>query len=334
MKFIDSAVITARGGNGGNGCIAFRREKFVPKGGPSGGDGGDGGNMIAVADRNLHTLYDYRYHSYYKAKRGQHGEGDKKTGKSGADIVIRVPVGTVIRNNDTGGVVADLVHDGQQVVLATGGKGGRGNARFATATNRTPRYAEDGQEGEEKNILLELKLIADVGLVGLPNAGKSTLLSRISRAHPKIADYPFTTLTPSLGIVKAGTHESFVVADIPGLVEGAHEGKGLGLQFLQHIERTRVLAVLLDATSPDLKKDYQTLSEELKRYGHGLVQKPRLIVFSKIDLLSELPAIDPIFEALPVCAVSSVRGDNLDQLISLLSLMLKRDSDDANSRVK
>ncbi len=328
MQFIDSAVITINGGNGGNGCVAFRREKFVPKGGPSGGDGGQGGHIMATADAHLHTLYDFRYRSRYAAKRGQHGQGDKKTGKSGADVVLRVPVGTVIKDNHSGKVIADLVENQQSAVLARGGRGGRGNARFATPTNRTPRYAEEGKKGEHREVLLQLKLLADVGLVGLPNAGKSTLLSRISRAHPKIADYPFTTLTPSLGIVKSGSHQSFVVADIPGLVQGAHEGKGLGLQFLQHLERTRVLAFLLDATAPNPKADYQTLLKELQRYGQGLTRKPKIIVFTKTDLLKQLPAFDKFFTSIPVCAISSVRGDNLGQLISMLSSLLKIESKD------
>ena len=311
--FIDYAKIWVKAGDGGSGCVAFRREKYIPKGGPSGGDGGHGGDVIVVADRSIHTLLDFKYKTRYVAQRGQHGQGDNKTGKSGANAVIRLPVGTVVRDADTGEVLADLTEHGQSAVIALGGRGGRGNARFATPTNRAPRTWETGGEGEERNIELELKLLADVGLVGLPNAGKSTLLSRISAAKPKIADYPFTTLAPNLGIVRVGEYKSFVAADIPGLIEGAHQGKGLGIQFLRHIERTRVLALLIDATSEHPEEDFHVLLQELKKYSPELERKPRIVVFTKADLVDG-EFVPPTNESLGGCEtilISSVRGDNL-----------------------
>ena len=249
--FIDFARIKLQAGQGGSGCVSFRREKFVPKGGPNGGDGGRGGSIILQTDPNLHTLVDFKYRAQYKAKRGQHGQGSDKHGKNAAQTIIKVPLGTVVRNLDTDEILCDMVNVDQKFEVAKGGRGGKGNARYVTATNRSPRDWEVGLPGEEINISLELKLIADIGLVGFPNAGKSTLLSRISAAHPKIADYPFTTLTPNLGIVKYHDFNSFVVADIPGLIEGSHEGKGLGHQFLRHIERTRALAFIIDCTEEE-----------------------------------------------------------------------------------
>ena len=305
--------------------MAFRREKFVPKGGPSGGDGGKGGHIIAVADKSIQTLLDFRYKRHYKAKRGRHGEGDNKIGKSADNLFIRLPIGTVIKDIDSGEILADLVKDKQQVIIAKGGRGGRGNARFVSPTNRAPQEWEPGQEGEEKNIQLELKLLADVGFVGLPNAGKSTLLSRITAARPKIADYPFTTLVPQLGIVQAGQFETFVAADIPGLIQGAHLGKGLGIQFLKHIERTRVLAVLLDATSEDMEQDYAVLLNELASFDKLLLEKPKLVIFTKADLLQdEFPDkpsfIDPNDEYI---LISSVRGDNIDIMKKKLFDLIK-----------
>ncbi len=327
--FIDSASIYVKAGDGGSGCVAFRREKFVPKGGPSGGDGGNGGDIVVVADRHIRTLLDFRYVKRYIAPRGQHGLGDNKTGKSGEDVVIRLPIGTVVADEKTGDVLVDLTHEGQRAVIARGGRGGHGNAFYATPTNRAPREWEVGGKGEEKNISLELKLLAEVGLVGLPNAGKSTLLSRISAARPKIADYPFTTLSPSLGIVKVGDGRSFAAADIPGLIEGAHDGKGLGIRFLKHIERTSILAILLDANSPDLKADYRVLLTELESYGHDLMRKPRLIVYTKLDLISA--GFDPlppeVIGDTPSIQISAVRGDNLDLLISMLWKMLEKTSE-------
>lgn len=287
MPFVDTAIIRVKAGDGGRGCVSFRREKYVPKGGPDGGDGGNGGDVILVADPHLSTLLDYRYRHVYIAENGRPGEGNNRTGRSGAPLELRVPCGTLVRDAITGENLGDLTEPGQRLVVARGGRGGRGNAAFATPTNRAPRFAEPGQPGEERLLQLELKLLADVGLVGFPNAGKSTLLATISAARPKIADYPFTTLSPVLGMVRLGPEQSFVVADIPGLIEGAHSGRGLGLQFLRHIERTRVLVFLLESTSPDPAADYATLLQELRSYNPELLAKQRIICLSKADLLSE-----------------------------------------------
>lgn len=328
MTFIDFAEIKVTAGNGGSGCVAFRREKYVPKGGPSGGDGGRGGDVLAVADPHIQTLLDFKYKSRYQAKRGQHGQGDKKTGKSGESITINLPVGTVIKDIETGNVLGDLARPGETILLAKGGRGGQGNARYVTPTNRAPREWQVGEEGESRIVILELKLIADVGLVGLPNAGKSTLLSRISAAKPKIADYPFTTLVPNLGIVPVGDFGSFVVADIPGLIQGAHEGKGLGIQFLRHVERTRVLVLVLDASSQDLKSDYKTLIDELKSYGQGLIRKPRMIMYNKSDLVSSSfqPLVESEIAGEEYILVSAVTGDNLPQMIQKMWHLLQSES--------
>jgi len=287
MQFIDEARIFVKAGNGGNGCISFRREKFVPKGGPDGGNGGRGGSVIIRADRHLNTLLDFRYKRHYRAERGEHGRGKNQEGKSGKDEILKVPCGTLVKNAATGEIIADLVRHGDEVKVAQGGKGGRGNAEFATSTNQAPRIAEPGTTGEEKEIILELKLLADVGLVGLPNSGKSTLISVISAARPKIADYPFTTLVPNLGIVYYAEGKTFTVADIPGLIEGAHAGKGLGIQFLRHIERTKVLIFLVDSSSKTVKKDYATLVRELKAFDPLLLKKPQMVALTKQDLLDE-----------------------------------------------
>ncbi|MGE5364432.1 MAG: GTPase ObgE [Bacteroidota bacterium] len=283
--FIDYAEIDVRAGDGGGGLVAFRREKYVPKGGPAGGDGGDGGNVILKAHHNLHTLLDFRYKSKYQAENGEKGGTSLKDGRNGKDVVILVPVGTVIKDAETEDVLFDLNENDKTVVLARGGKGGRGNSKFATPTNQTPRYAEPGLPGEVKSVILELKLIADVGLVGFPNAGKSTFISVVSAARPKIADYPFTTLEPNLGIVQYKDYKSFVVADIPGIIEGAHEGKGLGLKFLRHIERTGILLFLIDILSEDYQKDYDTLLNELASYSDVLMNKKKIVAISKADLL-------------------------------------------------
>lgn len=285
MKFIDLARIRVHAGDGGVGCVSFRREKFVPKGGPDGGTGGRGGSVIIRANRHLTTLLDFHYRKTYAAPRGEHGLGSNKSGKSGHDIILEVPVGTVIRDSGTGEAIADIVRHGDEVFAARGGRGGRGNAEFATSTNQAPREYEHGGEGEKRELELELKLLADVGLVGFPNAGKSTLISVVSAARPKIADYPFTTLVPNLGIVGVGMGKSFVVADIPGLIEGAHTGRGLGIQFLRHIERTKVLVILLDVTREDLKADYEVLINELGSFSKALLKKPLLIALTKIDTL-------------------------------------------------
>jgi GTP-binding protein len=285
MKFLDLAKVTIRSGAGGNGCISFRREKFVEQGGPDGGDGGRGGDVIAVAVEGLNTLIDFRYQQHYFAKNGQAGQGRQRTGADGDDVILRVPVGTEIIDEDEETVIADLTEVGQRVVLAKGGNGGWGNLRFTSATNRAPRRANPGQEAVERVIWLRLKLIADAGLLGLPNAGKSTFLAATSNARPKIADYPFTTLVPGLGVVGIDGAE-FVVADIPGLIEGASEGRGLGDQFLAHVERCAVLLHLVDGTSPTPVKDYRTIIRELERYGFGLADKPRITVLNKVDALT------------------------------------------------
>ena len=284
--FIDQAKLTVRSGDGGNGCRSFRREKFVPRGGPDGGDGGDGGDVVFLADVGLNTLVNYRFHRHIRAEHGRPGMGKKCKGRRGAGAMVRVPRGTVVRDADTCEILADLTVRNERMVLLKGGRGGRGNARFATPTNRAPETAFPGEAGQEKRLELELKLIADVGLVGHPNAGKSTLLSRISAAHPKIADYPFTTLQPHLGIVSYNDFDSFVVADIPGLIEGAHQGRGLGHRFLRHIERTRILLFLLDSTSPDPERDLEILRNELHHFSPRLLRKPSLTAVTKIDILA------------------------------------------------
>ena len=285
--FIDYVEIEVTAGNGGPGCVAFRTEKYIPKGGPEGGDGGRGGDVVAVADKHLRTLLDYRYRRKYKATKGQGGGGSLKTGKSGDETVLKLPVGTLIRDLDTGQLVADLDQEGARAVIARGGKGGHGNAYYKSPTNQTPRTAQDGQPGESRRISLELKLLADVGLVGLPNAGKSTILSSFSAARPKIADYPFTTLQPHLGIVKLREFKSCVMADIPGLIEGASQGKGLGHQFLRHIQRTRLLVYVVDVNEEDIPGTITTLESELKSFDETLLRRPSMVVITKIDTVDE-----------------------------------------------
>src|SRR5918994_1010258 len=287
MKFIDEVKIRVIAGDGGRGCVSFRREKFVPRGGPNGGDGGGGGDVIAVADAQLTTLLDLRYQKLYKAGRGEHGMGKDCHGRRGADRVIHVPVGTIVRDARREELIGDLNVAGQQVVLAAGGRGGKGNAHFVSSTNRSPRYAQPGLPGEEKELAIELRLLADVGIIGLPNAGKSTLISAISALRPKIADYPFTTLVPNLGVVGYDDGRSFVVADIPGLIEGAHEGQGLGDKFLRHVTRTSLLIHLLDASKldeHDLLSDWRTINRELELFDPELGKKPQIVVANKIDL--------------------------------------------------
>jgi GTPase len=285
--FIDYAEIEVKAGKGGDGAVTFRREKYVPKGGPSGGNGGKGGDVIIEAHYNLNTLLDFRYRKIYQAGNGDPGANSLKDGKHGEVAIIKVPVGTIVKDKATEEIIFDLDEDGKSVVIARGGKGGKGNSNFATPTNQAPRFAEKGKAGEEKKIVLELKLIADVGLVGFPNAGKSTLISVISAAKPKIADYPFTTLEPNLGIVRYKDYQSFTVADIPGIIEGAHEGKGLGHQFLRHIERTRILLFLVDITSDNYQRDYNILLNELMSYSKTLAKKKKIVSLSKSDLVSE-----------------------------------------------
>lgn len=336
MQFIDEARIHVEAGDGGNGAVSFRREKYVPRGGPDGGDGGKGGDVVLVVDDNLSTLQDYRYRTRYEAERGGHGSGNNKTGADGGGVELGVPPGTLVRDADTGEVVADLTEDGQRVVVARGGRGGRGNAAFAHATRQAPRKAESGRSGEERDIVLELKLLADVGLVGSPNAGKSTLLSRISAARPKIADYPFTTLTPNLGVVAPSDGRSFVVADIPGLIEGASEGKGLGSRFLRHIERTRVLCLLVEVLHPDPEAEYRGLLAELEAWSPALLALPRVAVWSKVDVGD--PPEDVAFEdAVETVAISSVTGEGIDRLVEVLWRTIgearRRDADDRKESV-
>jgi GTP-binding protein len=285
--FIDYVEIEVAGGNGGHGCISFLREKFVPKGGPNGGDGGRGGSIMAIADTNLKTLLDYRYQRNYRAENGHSGEGSMKTGRSGGDTILRLPVGTIITDRDTNQPLADMDVEGKEVALAAGGKGGRGNTHFKSPTRQAPRFAQDGRPGEHRRLALELKLLADVGLVGLPNAGKSTILAAFSAARPKIANYPFTTLVPNLGIVKLREFKSCVMADIPGLIEGASQGKGLGHRFLRHIQRTSLLAYVIDVNEPDIGRAYRELQGELKAFEASLLERPSVVVVTKIDTISD-----------------------------------------------
>jgi GTP-binding protein len=318
--FLDYVEIEVYGGTGGSGAEAWRRETGVARGGPAGGDGGHGGDVVVVATGDATTLLDYRYRQHHRAERGMHGEGSNKTGRSGVDLELAVPRGTLIRDTATGEVLGELVEVGDRVVVARGGRGGRGNAAFATATNRAPRRWEPGEEGEERRIAFELKLIADVGLVGMPNAGKSTFLAAVSQARPKIADYPFTTLTPNLGVVPRSDRRSLVIADIPGIIEGAHEGRGLGLQFLRHVERTRTLAVLVPVDSDDPQRDYTQLRHELELHSPELAAKPHCVVLTKLDLLGpdqEPPAIDAP-EAWGSFAISSVSRRGLNPLLDAL----------------
>ena len=308
VLFIDRAKILVKAGDGGNGIVSFRREAFVPRGGPDGGNGGNGGSVVFIADPHLHTLLDFHYRTQYRAERGAHGEGAKRTGRSAEDLIVRVPLGT--RVNEGGQLLVDMVEPEQRFVVAQGGRGGRGNAEYATSTNRAPRKATSGKPGEERELQLELKLMADVGLVGLPNAGKSTLLSVLTSARPKIAPYPFTTLHPNLGVVRPSEFTSFVLADIPGLIEGASDGKGLGFDFLRHIERTRVLVYLLDAMAKNPKEDLKILKNELKKWNPDLVKRPALVVLSKSDLLNSAPPKGPW-----KMQISSATGEGLEKFV-------------------
>jgi GTP-binding protein len=327
--FYDKAKIYVKGGDGGNGCVAFRREKYVPDGGPWGGDGGRGGNVVFRADEGLRTLVDFRYQSHYKAERGQHGMGKNMHGRAGDDLLLRVPVGTQVRDEETGRKVADLIENGQEAVVARGGRGGRGNMRFASMNNRAPKMAEKGEPAEEHWLLLELKLLADVGLVGFPNAGKSTIISRVSAARPKIADYPFTTLVPNLGVVAAG-EDSFVMADIPGLIEGAHTGAGLGHEFLRHTERTRVLVHVLDMAGTegrDPLEDFAVINKELEMYDHRLAARPMVVAANKMDLAESGASLERLRRELAgrceIYPVSAVTGEGLDNLVHKLVAILE-----------
>ena len=321
MQFIDEVIISVKAGDGGNGCLAFRREKFVPRGGPSGGDGGRGGDVVMVSSEHHNTLLHFRFNPEHKAQRGRHGEGSDKTGHNGHSIEISTPVGTVVYDADTGELLHDFTTPGDRFIVAKGGRGGRGNARFATSTHQTPTEHEDGKPGEERRLRLELKLLADVGLVGFPNAGKSTLISRISAAKPKIADYPFTTLVPNLGVVSTDDQRSFVVADVPGLIEGAHEGHGLGIQFLRHVERTRLLAHLVDVsdTGRDPVHDFEVILAELASFSDDLAKKPMILVATKLDAAQDPKRIASLQRlarkrGLPFFKISSVTGAGITEL--------------------
>jgi GTP-binding protein len=312
MKFVDEATIYVEAGFGGNGCVSFRREKFVPKGGPDGGDGGDGGSVYFVGKKEIVTLYDLKIRPHYRAGRGQHGKGKRMHGKKGCDIIIPVPLGVVVKNGD--GIVGEVLLNKERLLVAQGGQGGRGNYHFASSTKQSPRYVEKGQAGEEKTLKIVIKLISDIGIVGLPNAGKSTLLKAITNAQPKIGEYPFTTLNPNLGVLR-DNFKSIVLADMPGIVEGAHSGKGLGLQFLRHIERTNLLILLIDLSVPEPLSQHECLLEEFKKYSNRLVKKPRIVVFNKIDLFDKIPTYklkEKVFY------ISALKGNGIKHLIKYL----------------
>jgi len=311
MRFVDEAVIRVKAGDGGNGCVSFRREKYVPKGGPDGGDGGDGGSVILVGDGHMQTLADFLYRRRYQAKMGQHGMGKNRHGKSGADVMLPVPLGTDVYDAVSGEKLGEILHEGERLVVARGGQGGRGNSHFATPVEQAPRKAEPGAPGEERTLRLVLRLLADIGMVGLPNAGKSTLLRALTAARPKVADYPFTTITPNLGVLK-GTDFSFTVADMPGIIKGAHEGRGLGLRFLRHIERTKMLIYVLDAAAGHPQDDYQQLREELGLYDPGLLTRPAVVVLNKIDLLKGWRP--EITTEIPTVWVSALTGEGVEEL--------------------
>jgi GTP-binding protein len=332
MKFIDEVKIHVKAGDGGRGCVSFRREKFIPRGGPDGGDGGDGGQVLLTVDEGLGTLLDLRYKVHYKAGRGGHGMGKTRHGKNGEDLTIAVPPGVLVYDQDSGELLADLKEASQVYVAARGGQGGRGNARFATSTNRAPRHAQPGTEGQERFLRLELKLLADVGLVGLPNAGKSTFISAVSAARPKIADYPFTTLVPNLGVVRYNGFKTFVMADIPGLIRGASEGHGLGTRFLRHVERTDLFLHLVDLSElqqGDPLERFATINNELVRYDAALLRKPQLVVLTKIDIPEvrrQLDAVRAVFErdGWRTFAVSAVTGEGVRELVSEVGQELER----------
>ncbi len=333
MRFVDEVRIHVKAGDGGDGAIAWRREKFIPRGGPAGGDGGDGGDVVLEVDPQLATLLDYRYVRRHEARNGEGGRGSDQNGRDGPPLTLRVPPGTVVKDAATGEVLADLSVPGQRFVAARGGRGGLGNMNFATSTNQAPYYAQEGTAGEERDLQLELKLLADVGIIGYPNAGKSTLISRISRARPRIADYPFTTLTPNLGVVGYRGEKSFVVADIPGLIEGAHAGAGLGHQFLRHVERCRVLVHLVDPLAPGEGRsplaDHQAVNRELRLYSPVLAEKPQVVALTKMDLPEARQRFAEFRRAFarkrgrpPVLAISAVAGEGLDELLDAVARIL------------
>ncbi len=330
MKFIDEAIITVWSGNGGRGCVSFRREKFIPRGGPDGGDGGKGGDIVLKTTSRKRTLYQFRFQKHFKAKNGAHGQGKQKTGKNSQDLIIELPPGTLVTDADTGKVITDLVKSDETFVLARGGRGGQGNARLKTSQNRSPRFAQPGEPGETKTLKLELKLLADVGIIGLPNAGKSTLITAVSSARPKIGNYPFTTLFPSLGVVQTGWAEPFVVADIPGLIKGAHKGTGLGIRFLRHIERTRILIHLVDVSAIDTDNPlhaYNTVNKELAMYNRKLTEKPQIVVLNKIDLPDVREAAKKFQNAVKekqVILISALTGKGIEDLNSKIIQLLDK----------
>jgi GTP-binding protein len=313
MKFVDQATIMVKAGDGGNGCISFRREKFVPKGGPDGGDGGNGGSVYLRADKHLQTLYDLKIKPHYNARRGSHGKGKRMSGKSGTDVYINVPPGIIVINGEK--TLGELLNHNETLLIARGGKGGRGNYHFATSTNRAPDCAEHGTQGEEKRLQIVLKLISDIGLVGLPNSGKSTLLNAMTRARSKVGDYPFTTLTPHLGML-GNDYRRIIIADMPGIIKGAHHGRGLGLQFLRHIERTNLLILIIDVSAPQPLQHYEAILEEFRNYNGNLLKKARVIVFNKIDLVDSVPEFtlqEKVFY------VSALKGQGIQELITYLT---------------
>ncbi|MCF8054521.1 MAG: GTPase ObgE [Deltaproteobacteria bacterium] len=331
MKFIDVAKIHLQAGDGGKGCVSFRREKFVPRGGPDGGNGGWGGSVIIKADKKLRTLLDFRFRQHHRAERGGHGEGANKTGKNGKDLFLKVPVGTIVKRGEAQELVVDLTTDGQEFVAARGGMGGKGNAFFATATNQAPRYAQEGTAGEEFSVILELKLLADVGIIGKPNVGKSTFISHTSAAKPKIADYPFTTLVPNLGVVFVDDEHSFVIADIPGIIEGAHHGAGMGIQFLRHVERTAVLLHIIDIASDDSnpEKDWEMINNELCLYAPTMLDKPQVVAINKIDITEVRQKLAKVFDIfqkknITLLAFSAVTGEGIKEAVRVLYSLVEK----------
>jgi len=338
MKFVDEAQITVISGHGGSGCVSFRREKYVPKGGPNGGDGGKGADVILKASSRLSTLLDLKYKRIYTAKKGESGRGSNCHGKNAPDLVIYLPAGTVVKDSNTHEILADLVEDGQSILIAEGGRGGKGNAHFSSSTHQIPRFAQSGEEGETKNLKLELKLLADIGIIGLPNAGKSTLISKVSAARPKIADYPFTTLIPNLGVIRYKDFKSLVIADIPGLIEGAHTGAGLGTRFLKHVERTSLFIHMIDASglsggSP--VSDFEVINNELKKFSSSLADNPQLVALNKIDLITdrgELKAIEDVLtqKGLRVFGISAATGEGVNALIDAAAEMFFSSKDESD----
>lgn len=338
MKFIDTASIKLKAGKGGDGCISFRREKYVPKGGPNGGNGGNGASIYFIGDKTRHTLMDFRYKAVYKAEDGEKGKGSDMHGRAGQDLILPVPLGTIIKNSETGDIIADITSHGDKILAAKGGRGGRGNMCFATPEQRAPRYAEDGKDGEELEVELELKLLADVGIIGFPNAGKSTFISVVSAAKPKIADYPFTTLTPNLGVIKDGHGGSFVIADMPGLIEDAHTGSGLGHQFLRHIERTSILLHFIDASSEEsMVKRYETIRRELTLYNSGLDNRTEIITATKMDAYNEdnLKEFEEYVAKnnLTLFKISSISHNGTKELIEYVSEHVKKSRNEYESNI-